>query len=91
MGADICKCGICALDCEYHRPAPEKKGKYTFQWEEIDQHGNTVVRKVECDDWPLLKSDDYAVRYDTSDAYEVRLHYYGQIQQPPPPCRKNTP
>ncbi len=71
----ICKCGICALDCEYHRPAPEeKKGKYSFQWEEIDQHGVKITREVQC--------------VDPVDIYEIRLGYYGHIQQPPPPSRK---
>ncbi len=78
----LCKCGICALDCEYHRPAPEKKGKYIFQWEEVDQHGNTVVRKVECDDWPIPKADDYIIRSDTSDAYEVHFGFYGYLLPP---------
>ncbi len=52
----VCKCGIAALDCEYHRPAPQEQPKkevgYWMQWEELDQHGNVIIKRAP---WILLK------------------------------------
>ncbi len=107
----LCKCGICALDCEYHRPEKMKPWahlhgecldlssgvKFCFtglprdEWLDFvhqrraagavtDADVQEATKLLDPHTYPTpLSADDYIIRSDTSDAYEVRFGFYGYL------------